>query len=91
MTEGCIISGGKINRSVLSPKVRINSYASVDESILFDDVNVGRHARIRRAIIDKGVDIPPQTVIGYNLAEDRRRFTVSPEGIVVIPKGARLS
>lgn len=90
VSEGCIISGGRINRSVLSPNVRINSYSSVDESILFNNVNVGRHARIRRAIIDKDVNIPAHTIIGYNAADDRRRFTVSPDGIVVIPKGARL-
>ncbi len=89
--EGCIISGGRINRSVLSANVRINSFASVDECILFDSVNVGRHARIRRAVVDKRVTIPPGAVIGYNLAEDRKRFPISPEGIVVIPRDARLS
>lgn len=86
--DGVIISGGKINRSILSPNVRINSYSSVDESILFDNVNVGRYSKIRRAIIDKDVDIPANTVIGYDLEKDRKRFTVSPEGIVVIPKRA---
>ena len=86
--DGVIISGGRINRSILSPNVRINSYSQVDESILFDDVNVGRHSKIRRAIIDKEVDIPPHTVIGYDLEKDRSRFTVSTDGIVVIPKRA---
>ena len=88
--EGCIISGGKINRTVLSPNVRINSYSSVDESILFENVNVGRYVQIRRTIVDKDVDIPPRTVIGYHPEEDRKRFYVSPEGVVVIPKGAKL-
>jgi glucose-1-phosphate adenylyltransferase len=91
VSEGCIISGGKINRSVLCPNVRINSFASVDECILFDSVNVGRHAKIRRAIVDKRVVIPPGTVIGYNSVEDRKKFFVSPDGIVVIPRDARLS
>src|SRR5206468_4437076 len=56
--EGCIISGGRIDRTILGPASRINSYAHVEQSILFDGVNVGRHARLRRVIIDKHVDIP---------------------------------
>ena len=91
VSEGCIISGGRVNRSILGPRVRVNSYSSVRESILFDDVDVGRNARIRRAIIDKGVVIPPGTTIGVHPEEDRRRFTVSERGIVVIPKGAVLA
>jgi glucose-1-phosphate adenylyltransferase len=91
ISEGCIISGGRVNRSVLSPRVRINSFADVDETILFEGVNVGRHAQIRRAIIDKNVEIPQGLRIGYDPEEDRKRFFVSPEGIVVVPKGMRLS
>ena len=90
VSEGCILSGGRADRSILSPKVRVNSYASVEESILFENVNIGRHCRIRKAIIDKHVDIPPGTSIGYDLEEDRRRFHVTESGIVVIPKGMRL-
>lgn len=86
--DGVIISGGRINRSILSPNVRINSYSMIDESILLDNVNVGRYTKIKRAIIDKDVEIPPNTMIGYDLEKDRERFTVSPEGIVVIPKRA---
>jgi glucose-1-phosphate adenylyltransferase len=83
--NGCIISGGHIDRSVLSPRVRINSYATVSESILFDEVDVGRRCRIKRAIIDKGVRIPPDTVIGHDPEEDRARgITVSEEGITVV-------
>ncbi|NTU42851.1 MAG: glucose-1-phosphate adenylyltransferase [Nitrospirales bacterium] len=85
--DGCIISGGRTQNSVLAPNVRINSWASVTESILMENVEIGRYAKIKRAIIDKDVYIPPETVIGYNLAEDRKRFYVSPKGIVVIPKG----
>lgn len=86
--DGVIISGGKIDRSILSPCVRVNSFSQIEESILFDHVNVGRYAKIRRAIIDKDVVIPPHATIGYDLEKDRKRFSVSPEGIVVIPKGA---
>lgn len=88
VSDGSIISGGTINRCVLHTRVRINSYADVDESILMDGVEVGRHSKIRRAIIDKGVKLPPNTVIGYDLEEDRARFTVTDSGIVVVPKGA---
>lgn len=82
---GTILSGGRVQRSVISSGVRINSYASVEESILFQGVNIGRHARIRRAIIDKEVSIPAEMEIGYDLELDRRRgFTISPSGIVII-------
>ena len=90
ISEGCIISGGQVNRSILSPRVRINSYAQVEDSLIFENVNIGRHCRIRRAIIDKHVDIPAGTSIGYDLEEDRKRFHVTETGIVVIPKGMRL-
>lgn len=90
VSEGCVISGGRVHRCVLSPQVRINSYSTVEESILFERVNVGRNCRIRRAIIDKSVDIPPGTTIGYDLEQDRRRFTVTESGIVVIPKGMQI-
>jgi glucose-1-phosphate adenylyltransferase len=84
---GCIVSGGHVRHSILSPRVRINSYAMVEDSILLDGVDVGRYCRIRRAIIDKDVKLPPYTVIGYDLEFDRRRgFTVTEGGIVVVPK-----
>jgi glucose-1-phosphate adenylyltransferase len=85
--DGCIISGGRVQNSVLSPNVRINSWVTVKESILMENVEIGRYSKIKRAIIDKDVYIPPETVIGYNLSEDRKKFYVSPNGIVVIPKG----
>jgi glucose-1-phosphate adenylyltransferase len=90
VSEGCIISGGHVHHSILSPKVRVNSYATVEESIVFENVNIGRHCRIRRAIIDKHVEIPANTTIGYDLEKDRRQFHVTESGIVVIPKGMRL-
>lgn len=90
VSDGSIISGGTINRSVLFPRVRIHSYCDVDESILMDGVDVGRHSRLRRTIVDKGVKIPQGSTIGYDLEADRRRFTVTDSGIVVVPKGAEI-
>ena len=85
--QGSIISGGHVRRSILSPNVRVNSFAVVNDSILFTGVDVGRHCRIRRAIIDKDTKIPPGTTIGYDLDADRRRgFTVTEQGVVVIAK-----
>ncbi len=90
VSGGCIVSGGKVERGVLSPRVRINSYSHVYETILMEGSQVGRRCRIRRAIIDKNVNIPPDTIIGYDPDEDRKRFYVSESGIVVIPKDAKL-
>jgi glucose-1-phosphate adenylyltransferase len=85
--SGCIVSGGQVRRSILAPNVRVNSWASIEDSIVFDGVNIGRHARIRRAIIDKGVSVPERMEIGYDLEQDRARgFTVTESGIVVIAK-----
>lgn len=91
VSAGVIISGGSINRSILHPRVRIHSYTDVDESILMDGVEIGRHSKIRRTIIDKGVKIPPGTTIGYDIEADRLRFTVTDAGIVVVPKGAEIA
>ncbi|MBR1680656.1 glucose-1-phosphate adenylyltransferase, partial [bacterium] len=91
VSEGCIISGGGLSRCVLSPKVRINSYSSVTESILMENVNIGRHCEIRRAIIDKNVQVPPYTKIGFDKEIDLQKgFYISPNGITVVPKGAIL-
>jgi glucose-1-phosphate adenylyltransferase len=85
--QGTIVSGGLVERCVLGSRVRVNSFAHVEDSILFDGVDVGRHAKIRRAIIDKGVKVPPGAEIGFDLELDRRRgFAVSEGGIVVIAK-----
>ncbi|MWR20559.1 glucose-1-phosphate adenylyltransferase, partial [Helicobacter pylori] len=89
---GCIISGGTVRESVLFRRVRINSYSLVERSVLFDEVEVGRNAKIRNAIIDKNVKIPPGTEIGYDLEADRARgFTVTASGIVVVAKSFRFT
>ena len=78
-----------ISGCVLSPKVRINSYSSVCDSILMENVTIGRHSQINRAIIDKNVEIPPYTEIGFNKEDDLRRgFYFSQGGITIVPKGA---
>jgi len=91
VAHGCIVSGGRVQNSVLSPNVRVNSYSEVHDSILMENVDIGRHCRIRRAIIDKDVVIPPETEIGYNREEDKKRYHVTPSGIVVIAKGTEVS
>lgn len=90
VSGGCIISGGRVQNSVLSANVRVNSYAEVTDSVVMEYVNIGRHCKIRRAIIDKGVDIPQGTMIGYDLEEDRKRYTVTESGIVVVAKGQEI-
>ena len=89
---GAIISGGRVTRSIIGPGVRVNSFAWVEESILFEGVDIGRHARVRRAIIDKGVRVPSGMSIGFDHAEDAARgLTVSPQGVTVVAKGQMLS
>jgi glucose-1-phosphate adenylyltransferase len=89
--QGAIVSGGRVARSVLGPNVRINSYAQVEDSILFEGVEVGRRCRLNRVIIDKGVRIPPETEIGYDPAADAARgFTVTDSGLVVIAREEEL-
>jgi glucose-1-phosphate adenylyltransferase len=83
--SGSIISGGHVERSILSPGVRVNSWAVVEDSILFEGVNIGRRARVRRAIIDKRVSVSEGMQIGFDPELDRARgFTVTEAGIVVI-------
>jgi glucose-1-phosphate adenylyltransferase len=86
VSSGCIVSGGRVERSILSPFVRINSYSLVTDSILFEDVSVGRHSKLHRVIVDKGVHVPEGMQIGYFPEEDKKRFTVTDSGIVVISK-----
>jgi glucose-1-phosphate adenylyltransferase len=86
VSGGCIVSGGQVRNSLLSPDVRVNSYAEVDSSILFSHVNIGRHARIRRAILDRDVQIPEGTIIGYDPESDRQRYFVTDSGITVVTR-----
>lgn len=87
---GSVISGGSVDRCIVGPRVRVNSYAEVRDSILYEGVNIGRYCRIRRAIIDKGVQIPENVRIGYDSAEDRANgLMVSDSGIVTVPRNAR--
>ncbi len=84
---GCITSGSIVRRSILGPLCKINSYSLVEDSILFENVTVGRHVKIKRAIIDKGVVIPDGTTIGYDLEADRALgYTITESGIVVVPR-----
>jgi glucose-1-phosphate adenylyltransferase len=85
VSNGCIVSGGRVVRSILSPGVRINSYCEVESSIVMHDAEVGRYSRIRRAIIGPNVRIPDSSVIGYDTEADRvKGYTVTDSGIVVV-------
>jgi glucose-1-phosphate adenylyltransferase len=84
ISNGCIISGSSIHGSILCPNVRVHSFCHIDQSILMPNVRVGRHARIRRAIIDRDVLIPRGALIGFDAEEDRRRHTVTENGVVVV-------
>ena len=84
--HGCIVSGGAVRRCVISPDARINSYTQVEDSIIFTHVNIGRHCRIRRAIIDRDVHIPEGTVIGYDPELDAKNYVVTETGITVVTR-----
>ncbi|MEY2699853.1 MAG: hypothetical protein RIQ52_608 [Pseudomonadota bacterium] len=84
VSGGCVISGAEVRHSLLFSNVRVNSYSQVRDSVILPDVNIGRHCRITRAVIDRGCDIPPHTVIGENPEEDRKRYYVSPRGVVLV-------
>jgi glucose-1-phosphate adenylyltransferase len=87
ISMGCIVSGSEVRRSVLCPDVRVHSFCDVEDSILFPGAVVNRHSRVRRAIIDRRVELPRGALIGHDPAEDRRRHTVSPGGVVVVTPG----
>ena len=86
VSMGCILSGGTVRNSVLSPDVRVNSYTEVEASILFSHVNVGRHCRIRKAILDRDVEVPEGTEIGYDTAADKEKYFVTESGITVVTR-----
>ncbi len=84
VSGGCIVSGSRVARSVLFSKVRINSYCAIDGAVLLPGVEVGRHARLSRVVVDRGCRIPPGMVIGEDAADDARRFLVSEQGIALV-------
>ncbi|MBZ5565856.1 MAG: glucose-1-phosphate adenylyltransferase [Acidobacteriia bacterium] len=90
VSQGSIISGGRVTNSILAPDVRINSYTDIESSLLFSHVNIGRYSRIRRAIIDRHIHIPERTEIGYDLEEDSKKYHVTETGIVVVVPEQRM-
>jgi glucose-1-phosphate adenylyltransferase len=90
VSPGAVISGSLVENSVVSPKVKVHSWSHVDGAVLMEGVEIGRHAVVRRAILDKNVYVPEGAEIGVDLEKDRQRYTVSDNGIVVIGKGQRV-
>jgi len=90
VSMGCIISGSEVERSILSTNVRVHSYCDIQDSILLPNAIIHRHSRIRRAIIDRNVEVPRGAIIGYDPAEDRRRHTVSEGGVVAVTPGEEI-
>jgi glucose-1-phosphate adenylyltransferase len=91
VSPGVIVSGGEVTRSILGSGCRVRSWSAVTDSILMDNVEVGRHAVVQRAILDKGVSVEPHARIGVDPQEDAKRFTVTGQGVVVVPRGAVVS
>jgi len=87
LADGTVISGGSVQHSILFPRVKIDDEAMIEDAILFEGVHVGERALLRRCIVDKGVSVPAGEAIGYDLDSDRERFSISDDGIVVVPKG----
>ena len=81
---GCIVSGSVVRRSLLFSNVRVNSYSTIEDSVVLPDVEIGRHVILRRCVIDKGVVIPEGTTIGVDPAADRRRFHVTERGVTLV-------
>lgn len=81
---GCIVSGSIVRHSLLFPRVRVHSYAEVEDSVLFPKVDIGRNCKIKKALIDRDCVIPAGMEIGYDTDLDQQRFYVSPGGVVLI-------
>ncbi|MGZ5532538.1 MAG: GlgC family sugar phosphate nucleotidyltransferase, partial [Methylomonas sp.] len=84
VSGGCVISGATVRHSLLFSQVRVNSYSLVQDSVVMPDVNIGRHCRVTKAIIEKGCQIPEGTIIGEDRADDEKRFYVSAGGVVLV-------
>ncbi|MCG7924992.1 MAG: glucose-1-phosphate adenylyltransferase [Candidatus Thiodiazotropha taylori] len=84
VSGGCVISGAKVTNSLLFSNVRVNSYSSVNQTVVLPDVNIGRNCRINKAVIDRGCDIPEGTIIGEDPVSDAERFYVSEKGVVLV-------
>ena len=89
VAEGTIISGSQVHNCIVGRNVRVHSYSRVEDSVIMDWVEIGRNCKIRHAIIDKANVIASGTEIGYDPGKDRERYTVTPSGIVVLPRGPR--
>lgn len=87
LSGGTIISGGNVSNSVLFQNIFIDEESSIESSVVFDNVKIGKNVKLKKCIIDKDVVIPDNEIIGYNLTEDKNKFTVTNSGIVVIPQG----
>ncbi|MHC4454791.1 MAG: GlgC family sugar phosphate nucleotidyltransferase, partial [Planctomycetota bacterium] len=90
VSDGCIISGAKVEGCVLSPDIRVGPNTEIYNSIIMEDVRIGESVKIQKAIIDKSVKIPDNMKIGYDLEEDSKHFTITDSGIVVVRKEMQL-
>jgi glucose-1-phosphate adenylyltransferase len=90
ISGGCIVSGGTVVESVLSHNVHVDAGSLVEQSVLLDDVRIGRGAKLRKVIVDQGVTVPDGYVIGHDPEADKARFTISPSGVVIVPGGISL-
>jgi glucose-1-phosphate adenylyltransferase len=86
VSGGCIISGASVRRSVLFSKVRLHSFTTIEESVLLPEVDVGRECRLRKVVIDNGCVIPDRMQIGFDAAEDARRFFRTDSGVVLVTR-----
>jgi glucose-1-phosphate adenylyltransferase len=84
VSGGCVISGAYLCRSLLFSNVKVHSYAELYDAVVLPDVDIGRRCRIKRAVIDRGCAVPPDTVIGENPEEDAKRFYVTEGGVVLV-------
>ena len=87
VSGGCIVSGSTLKNSILFSNVRVHSYCEITDAVILPEVTIGRHARLKRVIVDQGCRIPEGLVAGFDLAEDRKRFHVTEKGITLITPG----